>query len=76
MDTAFSTTTHNARHYIVLLASGREDGGNLYICSAAIRYAAGFPTTAANSLVKRAGVQPRGLASVLQYTLNGCSITF
>lgn len=53
-----------------------ELGGNLYVCSACDLVCSAQPDTNKHPPVKRAGVEPRGLASVLQYTVAGCSITF
>lgn len=136
MDTQYQQNADTNRHYVVLLASGKEDGGkratlafsaacsavamdmnphlflvgdgsywayeghthgihaagfppledlvvdyldlggNLYICSACDQVCSILPNNAGGLLRKRAGVEPRGLASVLQYTVGGCSITF
>jgi predicted peroxiredoxin len=59
-----------------LVESYLELGGNLYICSACDQVCSLLPDQHGQSLIKRLGVEPRGLASVLHYTVNGSSITF
>ncbi len=59
-----------------LVESYLELGGNLYVCSACDQVCSLLPDQSGQSLIKRLGVEPRGLASVLHYTVNGSSVTF
>ncbi len=58
-----------------LVSNYIELEGKLYICSACDQVCGLLPDHN-QILIKRAGVEPRGLASVLHYTVNGSSITF
>ncbi|MEB4591931.1 DsrE family protein [Candidatus Thiothrix sp. Deng01] len=51
-------------------------GGNLYVCSACDQVCSVAPDNSFPLPAKRVGIEPRGLASVLQYTVSGGSITF
>lgn len=59
-----------------LVESYLEIGGNLYICSACDQVCSVIPDRNGGLPNKRVGIQPSGLANILQYTANGCSITF
>ncbi|OQX13226.1 MAG: hypothetical protein BWK73_12610 [Thiothrix lacustris] len=58
-----------------LVSNYLELGGQLYICSACDQVCSLLPDQD-HLPTKRAGVELRGLASVLHYTVNGTSITF
>lgn len=51
-------------------------GGNLYLCSACDQVCSVIPNDNHAPPSKRAGIEPRGLASILHYTVGGCSVTF
>ncbi|MDQ5768821.1 DsrE family protein [Thiothrix subterranea] len=58
-----------------LVSNYLELEGKLYICSACDQVCSLLPDQD-HLPIKRTGVEPRGLASVLHYTVNGASITF